>query len=114
MPPGPDPTRNDELPAGFGPPAGFTLPGGPKVPGTRGDVRTTGTFVLAIAATVLFVPVGLVALLLTLQARTANEHAQNDVARDKARVARIVAWLAIALGIVGWGLAVLRYARTDA
>jgi hypothetical protein len=114
LPIGPDPARNDELPAGFGPPAGFTLPGGPKVPGTRGDLRTTGTLALAIAATVLLVPVGIVALLLTLRARTANEHAQTDVARDKARLARIVAWIAIALGVVGWGLAVLRYARIAA
>jgi hypothetical protein len=98
----PDPTPNDELPSGFGPPAGFTLPGGPKVPGTRGDVRTGPVLALAVVAAVVLLPVGLVALLFALQARAANENAQVDVARDKVNLARIVGWAGVAIGLAAW------------
>jgi interferon-induced transmembrane protein len=99
--------QRDEVPPGFGPPAGFPLPGGPKVPGMRGEVATTGALVLAVAAAVLCPPLGIVAVVLALRARSANEHGQVDVARGRRRGAMLLSCIGLPLGLAAWTVCVL-------
>jgi hypothetical protein len=86
--------------SGYGPPGGVPPLGGPMTPGSGRDVNTTLPLVLAIASTVLCCdPVlGLPAIVLAIQARTARDEGAIDLARRRARTALLVSIASIALG----------------
>jgi len=96
-----------EMPSGFGPPAGFTLPGGPKLPGASGEVRTGRATILALAATVLCLPVGAAALVFVLRAGIDARRGQVDEAHRALRRGRLTAWAGVAIGVVAWTVGLL-------
>ena len=105
--PGPSRPRFDTA-SQFGPPAGFALPGGPRLPGGEGELETGLTFWLSIGAAVLFVPMGLPALVLVLQARRVDGLGQLELARGLTHAALGFAATGIVSGLAAWGVVVAR------
>jgi Interferon-induced transmembrane protein len=89
-------------PRGFGPPGGMPPLGGPMTPGSGSDVDTTLPLVLSIVSTLLCCdPVlGVPAIVLAIQARNAANRGDIDLARKRARVAVILALVAIGAGFL--------------
>jgi hypothetical protein len=94
-----------ETPPAFGPPAGFTLPGGPKLSVPPPEVRTAGVLWLAFAAVALFLPLGIVALILTRLARAADDRGDVALARRRAAQARAAGLAAVLVGTATWAFA---------
>ena len=82
-------------PPGFGPPGGgFGGVGGPRLPGQGGvEVNTTLPLVISIVSCLccgLSFVGGVIGIVLSLQAKTAKEHGDMEVAQKKARLALIL------------------------
>jgi len=100
-------------PPGFGPPGGgFPPPGGPMTPGSGEDVNTTLPLVLSIVSVVLFLnPIGIVALIFAILASSAKKVGQLDDARGKAKIALVLAIVALGLCVLAFvGFVVMAFA----
>ena len=85
---------------GYGPPGGVHPLGGPMTPGSGDDVNTTLPLVLSIASTVLCCDplLGLPAIVLAIQARSAQNEGAIGLARKRARVALVLSIVSMVLG----------------
>ncbi|HRG99675.1 MAG TPA: CD225/dispanin family protein [Polyangiaceae bacterium] len=94
-------------PGGYGgPPPGYggAPPGGPLMPGAGGDVNTTLPLVLSIVSLFccgLGTVLGIIGIVLSVQASNAKSMGDVEGARGKAKMAVILASVGIALGLLG-------------
>ncbi|MBK8216892.1 MAG: CD225/dispanin family protein [Myxococcales bacterium] len=108
---GPPPGGYGAPPPGFGPPGGgFPPPGGPMMPGAGGDVNTTLPIILGVISClccgISFI-LGVVGIVLAVQAGNAKNMGDIEGARSKAKTATILGAVGIGLGLlldVVWGI----------
>jgi Pyruvate/2-oxoacid:ferredoxin oxidoreductase gamma subunit len=87
------------------------MPGGPKLPGAFAEVRTRGAVVLGAVAAVLFLPLGVAALVLAIRAYFQAQRGQVDEALRGVRRARTAGWVGVVTGVALWLGALLAFAR---
>ncbi|HQY63911.1 MAG TPA: CD225/dispanin family protein [Polyangiaceae bacterium] len=93
-------------PGGYGGPpgSGGAPPGGPLMPGAGGDINTTLPLVLSVLSLFccgLGTVLGIIGVVLSVQASNAKNRGDLESARGKAKMAVILASVGIALGLLG-------------
>lgn len=103
---GPPPGGYGAPPPGFGPPGGgFPPPGGPMMPGAGGDVNTTLPIILGVLSCLccgwfIGLILGIIAIVMAVQAGNAKNMGDIEGARSKAKTATILASVGLGIGIL--------------